>query len=229
MCKSGFILKNNTEVLLFNVPVLVLFPAVHNYKCEKYPFQEIPSPRLHFTRWFDFKAMSKPEYLHLLSPICVFCFCQGSFCGRAFCISQTHWTGWGHGVMWILLLGPIWLFLTYSFCKLQALPCNDKNEKKLHTSFHFYIVFIPNVSPDSHNNPNGFSSVQSLSCVQLFATPWVSAHQASLSITNSQSLPKLMSIESVMPSNYLILCHPFLLLPSIFPSIRVFSNESALR
>jgi len=73
-----------------------------------------------------------------------------------------------------------------------------------------------------------FSSVQLLSCVQLFVTPWTAAHQASLSITNSQSLPKLMSIESVMPSNHLILCHPLLLLPSFFPSIRVFSNESAL-
>ena len=72
------------------------------------------------------------------------------------------------------------------------------------------------------------SSVQSLSCVQLFVTPWTAARQASLSITNSQSLPKLMSIELVMPSNYLILCHPLLLLPSIFPSIRVFSNESVL-
>ena len=72
------------------------------------------------------------------------------------------------------------------------------------------------------------SSVQSLSCVWLFVTPWTTAHQASLSITNSQSLPKLMSIESVMPSNHLILCHPLLLLPSIFPSIRVFSNESVL-
>ena len=71
-----------------------------------------------------------------------------------------------------------------------------------------------------------FSSVQSLSHVQLFATPWTAVHQASLSITNSWSLLKLMSIELVMPSNHLILCHPFLLLPSIFPSIRVFSNES---
>ena len=74
-----------------------------------------------------------------------------------------------------------------------------------------------------------FSSVQSLSCVRLFATPWTAARQASLSITNSQSLLKLMSIESVMQSNHLILCHPLLLLPSIFPSIRDFSNESALR
>ena len=72
------------------------------------------------------------------------------------------------------------------------------------------------------------SSVQLLSCVQLFATPWTAACQASLSITNSRSPPKPMSIESVMPSNHLILCHPLLLLPSIFPSIRVFSNESAL-
>ena len=73
-----------------------------------------------------------------------------------------------------------------------------------------------------------FSSVQSLSHVPLFATPWTAAHQASLSITNSQSLLKLMSIESEMPSNHLILCRPLLLPPSIFPSIRVFSNESVL-
>ena len=73
-----------------------------------------------------------------------------------------------------------------------------------------------------------FSSVQSLSRVRVFATPWIAARQASLSITNSQSPPKSMSIESVMPSNHLILCRPLLLLPSIFPSIRVFSNESAL-
>ena len=73
-----------------------------------------------------------------------------------------------------------------------------------------------------------FSSVQSLSHVRLFATPWTAARQASLSITNSQSLLKLMSIESGMPSNHRVLCHPLLLLPSIFPSIRVFSNESVL-
>ena len=72
------------------------------------------------------------------------------------------------------------------------------------------------------------SSVQSLSRVRLFVTPWTAAHQVSLSINNSQSLLKLMSIELVMSSNHLILCYPLLLLPSIFPSIRVFSNESAL-
>ena len=74
-----------------------------------------------------------------------------------------------------------------------------------------------------------FSSVQSLGHVRLFATPWIAARQASLSITNSRSLPKLTSIESVMPSSHLILCCPLLLLPPIPPSIRVFSNESVLR
>ena len=77
-------------------------------------------------------------------------------------------------------------------------------------------------------NPS-LSSVQSLSRVWLFATPWTAAHQASLSITNFRSLLKLMSIELVMPSNHLVLCRPLLLLPSIFPSIKVFSNESVLR
>ena len=73
-----------------------------------------------------------------------------------------------------------------------------------------------------------FSSVQLLRCIRLSATPWTAACQASLSITNSWSLLKLMSIESVRPSNHLILCRPLLLLPSIFPNIRVFSNESLL-
>ena len=73
-----------------------------------------------------------------------------------------------------------------------------------------------------------FSSVQSLSRVWLFATPWIAARQASLSVTNSQSLLKLMPVESVMPSSHLILCRPLLLLPPIPPSIRVFSNESTL-
>ena len=84
---------------------------------------------------------------------------------------------------------------------------------------------IPGINPTI----SWFSSVQLLSRVQLFATPWTAACQASLSITNSQRLLKLMSFESVTPSNHLILCRPFLLLPSIFPSIRIFSNESVLR
>ena len=81
----------------------------------------------------------------------------------------------------------------------------------------------------SHIKDYQFSSVQSLKRVQLFATPWAEECQVSLSITNSRNLLKFMSIESVMPSTHLILCCPLLLLPSIFPSIRVFSNESALQ
>ena len=73
-----------------------------------------------------------------------------------------------------------------------------------------------------------FSSIQSLSWVRLLVTPWTAAHQVSLSITNSRSFLKLMSIESEMPHNHLIFCHPFLLPPSIFPSIRVFASESVL-
>ena len=73
-----------------------------------------------------------------------------------------------------------------------------------------------------------FSSVQSLSPVQLYVTPWIATHQASLSITNSRSLLKFISIKAVMPSNHLILCHPLLLLPSIFPSMRAFFSESVL-
>ena len=94
---------------------------------------------------------------------------------------------------------------------------------------HNYLVANSFITSGSKAHKNSqFSSVQSLSHVWLFATPWIAAHQASLSITNSQSLLKLMSIKLVMPSNHLILCCPLLLLPSIFPSIRVFSNESAL-
>ena len=80
-----------------------------------------------------------------------------------------------------------------------------------------------------HNFEVLFSSVQSLSRVRLFATPWTAARQASLSITNSRSSLKIMSIKSVMPSSHLILCRPLLLLPPVPPSIRVFSNESTLR
>ena len=85
------------------------------------------------------------------------------------------------------------------------------------------------IGGDRKDSPIQFSSVQLLSRVRLFVTPWTAARQACLSITNSQSPPKPMSIESGMPSNHFILCRPLLLLPSIFPSIRVFSNESALR
>ena len=89
------------------------------------------------------------------------------------------------------------------------------------------MIFLHLLSASLHYKVQ-FSSIHSLSHVWLFATPWTSACQASLSITSSQSLCKLMSIESVMPSNHLILCHPLLLLPSIFPRISAFSNESVL-
>ena len=95
--------------------------------------------------------------------------------------------------------------------------------------FKHTYKFILSLSHSYTNSRLVSQSVQSLSCVWLFGTPWTAAHQASLSITNSQSLLKLISIESVMPSNHLILCCPLLLLPSIFPTIRVFSNESVLR
>ena len=109
------------------------------------------------------------------------------------------------------------------------MSCNNLEWKRIRESF-VHVCMGPNrfSVPQSHCKST-ISSVSSLSRVRLFATPWTAACQASLSITNSRSPPKPMSIESVMPSNYLILCHPLLFLPSIFPSIRVFSNESVLR
>ena len=95
--------------------------------------------------------------------------------------------------------------------------------------FYNFQVLLPLMQEERHMNDIQFSSVQSLSRVRLFATPWVAAHQASLSITNSWNPHRFMSIESVMPSSHLILCHPLLLLPPIPPSIRVFSNESTLQ
>ena len=94
---------------------------------------------------------------------------------------------------------------------------------------NYQLLFSTRNENSSLSLESELSSVQSLSCVQLFAIPWTTARQASLSITNSWSLLKLMSIESVMPSNPLILCRPLLLLPSILTSIRVLSNESTLR
>ena len=103
----------------------------------------------------------------------------------------------------------------------KAIPLTSS---RISITTQLYLITRPLFSITSYQ----FSSVQSLSHVRLFATPWIVARQASLSIANSRSLPKLMSFESVMPSNHLILCRPLLLPPSIFPSIRVFSNESAL-
>ena len=110
---------------------------------------------------------------------------------------------------------PIWIFISAFFSDLRTV-----------TPGHHWPAFGPgtNFMKDTVQ----FSSVQSLSSVQLFATPWIAASQASLSITTSRSSPRLMSIESVMPSSHLILCRPLLLLPQIPPSIRVFFNESTL-
>ena len=96
------------------------------------------------------------------------------------------------------------------------------------TSYQTRAPYIRSFSPNRRTTREVLSSVQSLSRVRLFVTPGTTAHQASLSITNSQSPPRPMSIESVMPSNHLMLCHPLLFPFSIFPSIRVFSNESAV-
>ena len=103
-----------------------------------------------------------------------------------------------------------------------ALPTPHQSVVSVNSSNETCKIYCMNLETDQ------FTSVQSLSHIQLFATPRTAALQAALSITNSWSSPKPMSIESVMPSNHLILCCPLLLLPSIFPSIRVFSNESAL-
>ena len=107
-------------------------------------------------------------------------------------------------------------------------PVNRALKKIIFWSIVVYNVVLIYSVQQSDSTMYQFSSVLLLSCVRLFETLWTAAYQASLSITNSRSLLKLMSIESVMPSNHLILCHPLLLPPSIFPSIRVSSNESPL-
>ena len=98
----------------------------------------------------------------------------------------------------------------------------------VHYTSYIYICIFLVYKPEISKSSMSFSSVQSLSCVQLFATPWIAARQASLSTTNYRSSLKLTSIKSVMPPSHLILCRPLLLLSPITPSIRVFSNESTL-
>ena len=121
------------------------------------------------------------------------------------------------GITAVQSLSRAWLFATP-----WTAACQDS------LSITYFQSFLRLISIEWVMSNNQFTLVQSLSRVQLFVTPWTTARQASLSITNSWSLLQFVSIESVMPSNHLILCHPLLLLPSIFPSIRVFSNESAL-
>ena len=130
------------------------------------------------------------------------------------------------------------LFRIATIWKQPQRPSRDERIKKTsHTHTHTHTHTEENGSAietegnlaicDHGDGPTGYS-VQSLSRVRLSVTPWTAARQASLSITNSQSLLKLMSIESMMPPNHLVLCHPLLLLPSIFPSISVLSSESVL-
>ena len=148
---------------------------------------------------------------------------------------ELHWSGegqerpWGVGAHLSTSLGLLWAVLQFVLGWLKPSMCTL-----------FLILPIPKTQGCLHLHPSQPPSsapslslgrqvvVQLLSRVQLFATRWTEAHQASLSFTISQSLLKLMSIELVMPSDHLILCHPLLLLPSLFPSIGIFSNESAL-
>ena len=131
-----------------------------------------------------------------------------------------------------------WIWPVHDCCTVTKLH-GSHGQQQLQETAHFSGQMIWKIEP---NNPESgrkpcsffsfffqFSSVQSLSCVRLFMTPWIAARQASLSITNSWSSLRLTSVESVMPSSRLILCRPLLLLPPIPPSIRVFSNESTLR
>ena len=127
--------------------------------------------------------------------------------------------GYGNSLQYSCLENPMdrgaWQAMVHWVTKNQTWL----KQLSMHNHYRWILWFVNSVQ---------FSSVQSLSHVWLFVTPWTAARQASLSITNSRSSPKPMSIESVMPPNPLILCHPLLLLPSIFPSIRVFSEESTL-
>ena len=138
---------------------------------------------------------------------------------------------WPHGLGPTRLLCP-WNFPGkntgggYLFLLQGSFPTQGSNSRLL-SILHWKVNFLPLALPWEAQKTR-VVVVQSFSCVQLFVTPWTAAHQPSLSFTISRSLLKLMANESVMPSNQLIFCHTLLLLPSIFPSIRVFSNQSAL-
>ena len=129
-----------------------------------------------------------------------------------------------HSVSLLLKMGICFFFLPFCWY-YRSIPTYVFRYKYFSTTVNFKHFWW--WSTRAHLYPL-FSSVQLLSRIRLFTTPWIAARQASLSITNYRSSPKLTSIESVMPSNHLILCHSLLLLPSIFPSISVFSTESAL-
>ena len=132
------------------------------------------------------------------------------------------WTAAGHNSMSFTISRSLLKFMSTE----SVMPSNHL----ILCPLPLLTSIFPTIRVFSNESPLCISqSVQSLSCVRLFATPWTAAHQASLSITNSWSLLKLMSIALVMPFKHLILCPPVLLSPSVFPSIRVFSNESISR
>ena len=133
-----------------------------------------------------------------------------------------------HLILWVSCFFVVFFLLLICCCCCCFLLLLISHEANKGPSSQSYGFSSSHVWMWELNYKESFSSVQSLSCVQLFVTPWITEHQASLSITNSRSLLKLMPIESVMPSSHLILCCPLLLLPAVPPSIRVFSNESAL-
>ena len=149
-------------------------------------------------------------------------------------VKKAHFYYWFRDQSYFLLLGEVgWVWVTDWLSDLRftlvAPEFLSRRVMDLQISWKRVYGTCLEASFAWHTHYFYFSSVQSLSHVQLFVTPWTAAHQASLSITNSRSLLKLRSIKSVIPSNHLILCHPLLLLPPIPPSIRVFSNESLLR
>ena len=147
------------------------------------------------------------------------------------------WQVWGVPVRYVLEQSSIWicqifsLWLAWRYGVLRGRPQKQRCSSVLVTTGVLLLLGVLSLEICVYEinwQSVQFSSVQLLSRVRLFVTPWIAKRQASLSITNSQSSPKLMCIESVMPSSHLILCHPLLLLPPIPPSIRVFSNESTL-
>ena len=132
----------------------------------------------------------------------------------SFTTVRSHFEAFVHSpLVWFYYSGKIW---------------DTLGNQEVKNSNAILLTLLKHKHGDLFSKNTLGQSVQLLSCVQLFATPWTAAHQASLSITNSWSLLKLMPIESVMPSNHLILCCPLLLPPSMFPRIKVFSNESVL-
>ena len=150
----------------------------------------------------------------------------------AWCANRSCWTVCSEGS------NNKWSWFVTQACILQCFLIeyfkHTQNTKISIRNLLVSIIYFNNGQVLLNPTPNAlnsvqFSSVQSLSRIRLLVTPWIAARQASLSITNSWSLPKLMSIELVMPSSHLILCRPLLLLPPIPPRIRVFSNESTLR